>query len=70
MKLVIEVNEEDYKRYKEDKILGGSYTNAVLNAVPLSEVLDEIKAEMSKLKGTFQNEYYLKIIDRYREENK
>lgn len=41
MKLVIEVKEEDYKRYKEDKILGGSYTNAVLDAVPLNEVLDE-----------------------------
>lgn len=68
MKLVIEVSKEDYKRYKEDKVC--SYASAVLDAVPLNEVLDEIRAEISKLKGTFPNEYYLKIIDKYREENK
>ena len=44
MKLVIEVKEEDYKRYKEDKIC--SYTSAVLDAVPLNEVLYMIRAEM------------------------
>ena len=32
-----------------------------------SKALDEIRAEISKLKGTFPNEYYLKIIDKYRE---
>ena len=46
MKLVIEVKKEDYKRYKEDKVC--SYASAVLDAVPLSEVLDEIKAEITE----------------------
>ena len=46
MKLVIEVNKEDYKRYKEDKIC--SYASAVLDAVPLNEVLDKIRAEIEK----------------------
>lgn len=47
MKLVIEVNKEDYKRYKEDKVC--SYASAVLDAVPLNEVLDEIRAEIENL---------------------
>ena len=47
MKLVIEVNKEDYKRYKEDKVC--SYASAVLYAVPLNEVLDEIRAEIEQI---------------------
>ena len=47
MKLVIEVNKEDYKRYKEDKVC--SYASAVLDAVPLNEVLDEIRAEIEQI---------------------
>lgn len=46
MKLVIEVKEEDYKRYKEDKIC--SYASAVLDAVPLNEVLDKIRDEIEE----------------------
>lgn len=45
MKLVIEVNKEDYKRYKEDKVC--SYASAVLDAVPLNEMLDKIRAEIT-----------------------
>lgn len=80
MQLVIEVNEEDYKRYKEDKIC--SYTSAVLDAVPLNEVLDKIRAEIEmyeadcRLQGgtdecekcnsnVFGSVY--RIIDKYRE---
>ena len=31
------------------------------------DVLDKIEKEISNLKGTFPSEYYLKIIDKYRE---
>lgn len=34
----------------------------------VNEVLFKIRAEMSELKGTFPNEYYLAIIDKYRKE--
>ena len=70
MKLVIEVKEEDYKRYKEDKIC--SYTSAVLDAVPLNEVLDKISAEIQAMPTDYCGGYIgldkqevLKIIDRY-----
>lgn len=43
-------------------------TEPTVQAIPI-EVLDKIKAEISKLKGTFPNEYYLKIIDKYRAES-
>ena len=81
MKLVIEVKEEDYKRYKKDKIC--SYTSAVLDAVPLNEVLDKIRAEIDKELLTYSQEVenmgdsaqkirislgiVRKIIDKYRE---
>ena len=48
MKLVIEVNEEEYKRYKEDKVC--SYTSAVLDAVPLNDVLDKIRTEVNEIR--------------------
>ena len=71
MKLVIEVNKEDYKRYKEDKVC--SYASAVLDAVSLNEVLDEIKAEIADLDDSdYDYEGYykavtdaIKIIDKY-----
>lgn len=80
MKLVIKVKEEDYKRYKEDKIC--SYTSAVLDAVPLNEVLDKIRAEINnsshgkwyvgRLDGKTEEVLLLdevsQIIDKYREE--
>lgn len=76
MKLVIEVNEEDYKRYKEDKVC--SYTSAVLDAVPLNDVLDQIRTEISndihKCNNTdmaFGMQHALDIIDeRVKGENK
>lgn len=83
MKLVIEVNKEDYKRYKEDKVC--SYASAVLDAVPLNEVLDGIKAEIEKsvwedvivsLDGTdevriprLEPDDVFEIIDKYKAEN-
>ena len=54
MKLVIEVKEEDYKRYKEDKVC--SYASAVLDAVPLNEVLDKIRAEIANELLNAENE--------------
>ena len=70
MKLVIEVKEEDYKRYKEDKIC--SYASAVLDAVSLNEMLDEIRNEILELTDTIVPEHVwnvdvLQIIDKYRE---
>lgn len=42
----------------------------VKEAIEMSkvDVLNEIRAEISDLKGTFPNEYYLAIIDKYRKE--
>ena len=70
MKLVIEVKEEDYKRYKEDRIC--SYASAVLDAVSLNEMLDEIRNEILELTDTIVPEHVwnvdvLQIIDKYRE---
>ena len=62
MKLVIEVNKEDYKRYVEDKVC--SYTSAVLDAVPLNDVLDDIKAEIEAEPYISKMEV-LDIIDKY-----
>lgn len=74
MKLVIEVKEEDYKRYKEDKIC--SYTSAVLDAVPLNEVLDEIRAEIEQMpseltadgRRMIRRGSVFRIIEKYRKE--
>ena len=66
MKLVIEVKEEDYKRYKEDKIC--SYTSAVLDAVPLNEVLDKIRAEIEEY-SLLTRERVIGIIDKYKSES-
>ncbi len=74
MKLVIEVSKEDYKRYKEDKVC--SYASAVLDAVSLNEVLDEIKAEIEHLhhhpkldfiKNDEVVDMVIEIIDKYSE---
>lgn len=35
----------------------------------VNKVLDKIEEEISNLKGTFPSEYYLKIIDKYRDNN-
>ena len=32
-------------------------------------VLEKIRAEIEQLKGTYPNEYYLKIIDKYASED-
>lgn len=34
----------------------------------LHDAIEKIRAEISDLKGTFPNEYYLAIIDKYRKE--
>ena len=74
MKLVIEVNKEDYKRYVEDKVC--SYASAVLYAVPFNEVLDEIRAEITndihKCNNTdmaFGMQHTLDIVDKYKAES-
>lgn len=66
MKLVIEVNKEDYKRYKEDKVC--SYASAVLDAVPLNELLDEIRAEIEEY-SLLTRERVIGIIDKYKSES-
>lgn len=36
----------------------------------LHDAIEKIRSEISELKGTFPNEYYLSIIDKYTKEQK
>ena len=66
MKLIIDIPDIEYKYTCEMRLHNRTYyDDAIRKGTPFDSVIEDIKAEIKNLKGTFSNEYYLKIIDKH-----